>query len=209
MRQAAYACSKHACEALTRSLAWELEPAWPGLRVVSVAPGAHATPLYAAVPGTVARAARQRGSEHAAYGAHFVAQLEALLARAASPGGAGDPARVVDALEDALASRCPPARYTVGLDAWAMRGVACLPHCVHDAVWPLLVRLLPPPGGRPEGPARRRLLDLMMAVWGWLASLNGGGGGGSQNRATMQDGGGGDGGGDGDDMPLVSQTIDL
>ena len=172
----AYAASKHAAEAFTRGLGWELEPVWPGLRVISVAPGAHATPLYAAVPTTVPRATAQRDSATELYGKNYVAQVQSLLTRAAAPEAAGDPRHVVDALEDALASAHPPKRYTVGIDAWFMRFISCLPHAVHDTVWTLFSALLPTPAalasdGAGAGGRRRVLLDLMMSVWRWLAGL--------------------------------------
>jgi NAD(P)-dependent dehydrogenase (short-subunit alcohol dehydrogenase family) len=131
----AYAASKFALEALTDSLRVEVAPF--GLRVAIVEPGTIATPIW--------RKGAERANEIAArmppavaelYGARIDAFRRAAAARGAQGASADD---VAAAVEHALTSDRPRARYLVGKDAKLRARVQRLPVGLRDR---LIVRRL-------------------------------------------------------------------
>lgn len=108
-----YHASKFALEALTDSLRQELAP-W-GINVVSVQPGAIATPIW---ENSLIRArsivARFPGHAHRLYGE----QLQKRIARAEQNVNAGlPPEQVAAVILQALTAPCPKTRYQIGTDA--------------------------------------------------------------------------------------------
>ena len=152
---ACYAASKHAAEAYTDCLRWELRP-W-GVHVATVNPGTFATPM-------LARAAAQLratfdgapAAVRAAYGERYAEAVCGSVARVGAV--AGDPATVTRALEDAVLSKAPRDRYLVGYDAhcfwiWVWR----LPRAAKDLALHLAVRwALPRPAALTATKAKGR-----------------------------------------------------
>eukprot|EP00756_Hemistasia_phaeocysticola_P001209 Hpha_TRINITY_DN10864_c0_g4::TRINITY_DN10864_c0_g4_i2::g.23047::m.23047 len=130
---AAYTCSKHASDVLTRVMRWELQSLW-GVRVVGVYPGTHKTPMQQTIGDDWQLAEAQRSSpkEFALYGEKYLRGLFAFMAKS-SRMGSRDPMNVVEALEEGLLSELPCDRYIVGVDAWFWRGFnAVVPYALQD-----------------------------------------------------------------------------
>ncbi len=109
----AYAASKHALEALADAWRVELRP-W-GVAVSLVEPGAIATEIWErSAAAAFARLERIDPGVVEPY-RHVIAKAEARVAAAAAGGLAPD--AVARAVESALTSRRPRARYVVGRDA--------------------------------------------------------------------------------------------
>jgi NAD(P)-dependent dehydrogenase (short-subunit alcohol dehydrogenase family) len=127
----AYCASKHAVEAFSDSLRREV---WPfGVHVVLVEPGFARTPINEGTAASV-RAAYDSApaSVRAAYGDALVATAPASVA--ALMKDALDPVVVVDRLVQAVQLECPPARYLIGNDAWALATLNMLPAWLGDWV---------------------------------------------------------------------------
>lgn len=125
-----YSASKYALEALADSLRIELRP-W-GVNVALIEPGATDTDLWRNAPEMVDAAEAQLSDGlRALYRAHFVGARGAVkrIQKQTAP-----VEKVVEAIEKALTSPRPRARYVVGTDAriqLAMQGV--LPTSAMDA----------------------------------------------------------------------------
>ena len=121
----AYAGTKHAVEALSDALRWELAPF--GIDVILVEPGAIRTCFEA----TVARESRERlereGSPYASLYARVAAANERI--RASEPG----PEVVAAVVHQALVAKPPRARYTAAIPL-AARIVMALPDAAKDRV---------------------------------------------------------------------------
>lgn len=109
----AYSASKYALEALADSLRIELRP-W-GVRVTLIEPGAIDTDIWRGALETVDAAEAQLSDEHRTlYRAHFAGARGTVkrIQKQAAP-----VEKVVNAIENALTSPKPRARYVVGADA--------------------------------------------------------------------------------------------
>lgn len=108
-----YASSKFALEALTDSLRLELQP-W-GIKVISIQPGAIATPIWEKSLEKANEISNNLPAEaHHLYGA----RLDALRQSVKDTGAQGIPAETVaKVVTQALTATQPKLRYLVGLDA--------------------------------------------------------------------------------------------
>ena len=126
----AYSASKYALEALADSLRIELRP-W-GVNVTLIEPGAIDTDLWRTAPEMLDATEAQLSDElRALYRTHFVG-ARATVSRIQKQTAPIE--KVIDAIEKALTSPKPRARYVVGTDAriqLAMQGV--LPTSAMDA----------------------------------------------------------------------------
>lgn len=135
-----YAASKYALEALGDSLRVELRP-W-GVKVALIEPGSIDTDLWREALEAVDVAEAQLSDEHRAlYRAHFAGARSTVerIQKQTAP-----VAKVVEAIEKALTSPKPRARYVVGTDAriqLALKGA--LPTSAMDAA---VARLTGTPG---------------------------------------------------------------
>lgn len=103
-----YAASKHALEAISEALHFEMQPF--GIRIILIEPGQYDTPLHAnVIPGR----------RFAPDSPHWERSLrfDAALARLRPDGRAGDPQEVAALIYDAVHARAPRLRYLVGADA--------------------------------------------------------------------------------------------
>ncbi len=107
----AYAASKHALEAMTEALHYEVAPA--GIRVHLIEPGRFPTDFF----DNIVRPAGWEGSEHEARALAFRKALTALDAA-----GPQDPQLVVDAIVRAALDPSTPLRTLVGADAELIDG---------------------------------------------------------------------------------------
>lgn len=125
----AYHASKFAMEALTDSLRQELAP-WQ-IQVVSIEPGAIATPIWETSLSTADRLLAQMPLTGREYYAGAIDQARASAQRNAKNGLSPD--RVARVIEQALTARQPKTRYAVGIDAHiGTRILAHLPDRVCD-----------------------------------------------------------------------------
>lgn len=117
-----YGMSKHAMEAMSDALRFELAP-W-GVQVSLIEPGAIQTPIWKKSEAAALAALESHGEINALYGPQLTALQErvGLAVRMAIPAS-----KVADAVEHALTARRPKTRYLVGFDArvqaWARRWV--------------------------------------------------------------------------------------
>jgi NAD(P)-dependent dehydrogenase (short-subunit alcohol dehydrogenase family) len=103
-----YSATKHAIEAISEALFFEVQPF--GIRVAMVEPGQYGTPLLAnAFPG-------RRFDERSPYWGHS-AQLDAALARLRPDGKMQDPQEVADLIVALAKSDAPKLRNVAGADA--------------------------------------------------------------------------------------------
>jgi NAD(P)-dependent dehydrogenase (short-subunit alcohol dehydrogenase family) len=109
----AYHASKFALEALTDVLRQELSP-W-GIEVVSIEPGAIATPIWDTSTGVADRLQEQMPAQGREYYAKGIAGARHFAQQAAKIGL--PPERVAEVVEQALTANRPRTRYTVGRDA--------------------------------------------------------------------------------------------
>ena len=130
----AYAASKFALEAMNDALRVELRP-W-GIRVVSVQPGAVATPIWAK---TLETGGRMIDAIPESTRAPYQPLIDAVRARTKPEAGISTD-RVVHVIFRAIRSRHPRARYVVGWDARFILLLSHLPAFLRD--W-LVTRSLP------------------------------------------------------------------
>ncbi len=125
----AYHASKFAMEGLTDSLRQELAP-W-GIKVVSIEPGAIATPIWESGSNTADRLLAQMPALAQEYYATAIAGSRAFAAKASKTGLA--PEKVAEVIEQALTAPKPRTRYPVGTDAKiGTRIIAHLPDTWRD-----------------------------------------------------------------------------
>ena len=141
-----YASSKHATEAFTNVLRWELE-AYRDIRVVNVNPGTFRTNMTSNASSEIRRAYDTISSSETKtfYGENMIKTAETKVREFTDL--AGNPIEVVDALEDAATSVTPRSRYFVGWDArflWKTWS-DYVPHCVRDYVLTFVLRTFLPP----------------------------------------------------------------
>lgn len=133
---AGYCATKHAVEALADGFRREL--VHDGIKVTLVEPGSFATDIINEIPDTIKRLDDHTDGTSAqvryrkAYG-KFLTTVEG------SAKSLPDPAPVVQVLEDVLLARFPPARVTVGLDAY---GSVLLGNFVPDSLVDLVMRFI-------------------------------------------------------------------
>ena len=157
-----YASSKHATEAFTNVLRWELE-AYRDIKVVNINPGTFRTPMTSNASGQIRRAYDTASIEAKDFfGENMIRSAETKVREFID--FAGDPVLVVDALEDAATSISPQSRYFVGWDAkflWKSWS-DYVPHCVRDFVLTLLLRTcLPPSQTSSSSSSSKRIFRLM------------------------------------------------
>lgn len=109
----AYHASKFAMEGLTDSLRQEVAP-W-GIQVVSIEPGAIATPIWDSGANTADRLLEQMPPQAQTYYGAGIAGTKAFAAKASSTGL--PPEKVAEVIEQALTAPQPRTRYPVGRDA--------------------------------------------------------------------------------------------
>ena len=124
-----YAASKHALEAFADSLRVELRPF--GVAVAIVEPGSIATPIWRKGADRAQELSADFEPERAALYAHAVARFREV---ALSRGLGVDPDVVAKAVEHALTSSRPKARYLVGRDAHIRAWIERLPTRLRDRV---------------------------------------------------------------------------
>ena len=124
-----YAASKHALEALADSLRVELRP-W-GVFVSIVEPASIATAIWQKGASRAEAMQRSFGADIAALYAPAVARFREV---ALSRGPGADPDLVARAVEHALTSTRPKARYLVGRDAHLRAWIERLPTRLRDRV---------------------------------------------------------------------------
>ena len=120
----AYAMSKFALEAMADALRLELAPF--GLRVALIEPGSIATPIWSKPQRTVDEFPAEAQELYGARVVQFRKRAEAA-AREAVP-----PVEVAKAVEHALTSDTPKARYLVGRDAKRRAAIERLPDRLRD-----------------------------------------------------------------------------
>lgn len=108
----AYGASKFALEAVADAMRLELEP-W-GIRVVIVEPGMIATPIWDTSAAVADRIMERMPPQLDEY---YGTLLDAVRRRAQRGNSGLPPARVADAVSDALLAARPRIRYVVGRDA--------------------------------------------------------------------------------------------
>ena len=129
-----YAASKHALEAIADSLRLELAPF--GVAVSIVEPASVRTAIWEKGAARAEELSRDFTPETAGLDAPRIARFREV---ALSRGPGGDPAEVAGAVEHALTSRRPRARYLVGRDAHLRAWIERLPTRLRDR---LLARAL-------------------------------------------------------------------
>ena len=143
-----YASSKHATEAFTNVLRWELE-AYRDIRVVNVNPGTFRTNMTSNASGQIRKAYETSSIETKTfYGENMIKTAESKVREFTDL--AGDPIEVVNALEDAATSVSPRSRYFVGWDARFLWKTCSdyVPHCVRDFVLTFVLKTFLPPSQR-------------------------------------------------------------
>ncbi|MEP6985054.1 MAG: SDR family NAD(P)-dependent oxidoreductase, partial [Chloroflexota bacterium] len=125
----AYHASKFAMEGLTDSLRQELAP-W-GIKVVSIEPGAIATPIWESGTATADRLLGLMPKQAQTYYQKGMDGARAFAAKATTDGLPAE--RVAEAIEQALTASKPRTRYPVGMDAKiGTRIIAHLPDNLRD-----------------------------------------------------------------------------
>jgi NAD(P)-dependent dehydrogenase (short-subunit alcohol dehydrogenase family) len=124
-----YAASKHALEAVADSLRIELRPL--GVSVSIVEPGSIATPIWQKGANRASELSEGFDPARAADYAPAVARFREV---ALSRGPGADPDAVAKAVEHALTSTRPKARYLVGRDAHIRAWIERLPTRLRDRV---------------------------------------------------------------------------
>ncbi len=125
----AYHASKFAMEGLTDSLRQELAP-W-GIKVVSIEPGAIATPIWESGTHTAERLLAQMPTQAQDSYGKGMAGARAFAAQASKTGL--PPERVAEVIAQALTAVKPRTRYPVGMDAKiGTRIIAHLPDGLRD-----------------------------------------------------------------------------
>ena len=129
----AYHASKFAMEALTDTLRQELAP-WH-IQVVSIEPGAVATPIWETGIETADRLLAQLPERARAYYATAISRKKSEAEHSAKFGIPAE--RVAKVIERALTARRPRTRYAVGPDGKLGAGLARLPDRLKDRVFAL------------------------------------------------------------------------
>lgn len=125
----AYHASKFAMEGLTDSLRQELAP-W-GIKVVSIEPGAIATPIWETGSNTADRLLAQMPPQAQQYYGASIDGVRTFAAKASTTGLA--PEKVAEVIGEALTAPKPRTRYPVGTDAkFGTRIIAHLPDTWRD-----------------------------------------------------------------------------
>jgi NAD(P)-dependent dehydrogenase (short-subunit alcohol dehydrogenase family) len=124
-----YAASKHALEAIADSLRIELRPL--GVSVSIVEPGSIATPIWQKGASRASELSEDFDPDRAASYSSAVARFREV---ALSRGPGADPDAVAKAVEHALTSSRPKARYLVGRDAHIRAWIERLPTRLRDRV---------------------------------------------------------------------------
>jgi NAD(P)-dependent dehydrogenase (short-subunit alcohol dehydrogenase family) len=125
----AYHASKFAMEGLTDTLRQELAQ-W-GIKVVSIEPGAIATPIWETGANTADRLLAQMPAQAQEYYGAAMQGARAFAAQASKTGL--PPERVAEVIEQALTAPKPRTRYPVGTDAKiGTRILAHLPDSLRD-----------------------------------------------------------------------------
>ena len=124
-----YAASKHALEAVADSLRIELRPLGVGVSIVE--PGSISTPIWRKGAERADELRKGFDDERAAHYAPAVARFREV---ALSRGPGADPDAVAKAVEHALTSSRPKARYLVGRDAHIRAWIERLPTPLRDRV---------------------------------------------------------------------------
>lgn len=128
----AYSASKYALESLADALRMELRP-WH-IRVSLIEPGPTRTDMWSDALGDHDRMAAKLSEHHRELYASHLAGTRKLLARGQKL--AGDPDKVVMAIDHALASKHPRRRYlTDNLSRVQKRLLAISPTAINDAVF--------------------------------------------------------------------------
>ncbi len=142
----AYACSKAAADAFSRTLAIEMSPF--GVAVITVNPGTFKTTMSQAGVRTVRRTYDNAPSDiKEQYGEQYIGRLEGYtnhFINSAAP----DPQPVADAVVSAITANWPWRRYVVGNDArWIWKPLRdCVPEALFDHIVQLVLRMaLPKP----------------------------------------------------------------
>lgn len=120
---APYSAGKHAVEAISESLRFEVEPF--GMKVACVEPGSIATAIWSKADGQLAAVANRVDIETQRRYGHVVDILTGFVADGAKRGI--PPAKVAAAVHHALTSTRPKHRYLVGTDAKIVGVVSRLP----------------------------------------------------------------------------------
>ena len=141
----AYGASKHAMEALSDALRFELAP-W-NIQVSLIEPGGVQTPIWKKSEASALAAMEAAGDRIAPL---YGAQLAALQDGAAKVAKMAIPvSRVADVVEHALTARRPQTRYLVGFDARVQACVrAWLPDRWRDAAVRIAMKIPAKPGGK-------------------------------------------------------------
>ena len=127
----AYNASKYAIEALADALRMELRP-WK-IPVSLIEPGPIRTDIWTDILGEHDRMTERLGDEHRRLYASHLAGTRKLLGRMQKL--AADPERVTKAVDHALTSRRPKARYLLDFASRAQKAVVAItPTAVNDAV---------------------------------------------------------------------------
>lgn len=109
-----YGASKHAIEAMSEALHYELQP-W-GVRVAIVEPGAYATGFR----GNIKTA--RRFTQDTPYWERFEA-FEKAFEKIRAAGAGNDPQQIADTVHEAVYTETPKLRYVCGTDAQMIMGV--------------------------------------------------------------------------------------
>jgi NAD(P)-dependent dehydrogenase (short-subunit alcohol dehydrogenase family) len=129
-----YHASKHALEALSDALRFELAPF--GIRVVLVEPGVIGTGFGTVATGTLRDSGRGDGP-YGAMNAAVDAKMHATYAGSVRKMGGGPPSAVAKVVEKAVTRRRPKARYKVTPSARMLIGTHSL---TSDRMWDALMR---------------------------------------------------------------------
>ena len=123
-----YQASKHAAQAMTQTLAYEMRR--EGVLVCSINPSFHRTQIFENGMKTMMADAQRHASSDPAFAAKRISASEVSIAIASQ--SVWDPVHVRDAIIRVVASRTPPAVVPVGLDAaLVIQPLSALPFEVH------------------------------------------------------------------------------
>jgi NAD(P)-dependent dehydrogenase (short-subunit alcohol dehydrogenase family) len=126
----AYSATKHSVEAICDALRVELRP-W-GIKVACIEPGTIATPLWERGFAQFDRQVEKMPPEALELYGEYIPRMRKITETTAERGI--PPARVADAVEHALTSARPKARYLVGNDALAQVALRAIPVKGRDAL---------------------------------------------------------------------------
>jgi NAD(P)-dependent dehydrogenase (short-subunit alcohol dehydrogenase family) len=127
---AVYSATKYSVEAICDALRVELRP-W-GIKVACIEPGSIATPIWERGFEQFDRQVERMSPEAMELYGDYIPRMRKITERTAAQGI--PPARVADAVEHALTSSRPKARYLVGNDARAQVVLRAVPDKGRDAM---------------------------------------------------------------------------